>query len=41
VSGALPGSVHDKRAEWTWGVIDGLEKAGIVTLADKGYLGST
>ena len=41
VSGALPGSVHDKRAEWIWGVIDELEKAGIVTLADKGYQGST
>jgi len=41
VSGGLPGSVHDKRAEWTWGVIDELEKAGLVTLADKGYQGST
>jgi hypothetical protein len=40
VSGALPGSVHDK-AEWTWGVLDELEKAGLVTLADKGYQGST
>jgi hypothetical protein len=41
VSGALPGSVHDKKAEWTWGVLDELEKAGLVTLADKGYQGST
>jgi hypothetical protein len=41
VSGALPGSVHDKRAEWIWGVLDELENAGIVTLADKGYQGST
>jgi DDE superfamily endonuclease len=41
VSGALPGSVHDKRAEWIWGVLDELEKAGLVTLADKGYQGST
>jgi hypothetical protein len=41
VSGALPGSVHDKKAEWIWGVLDELEKAGLVTLADKGYLGST
>jgi hypothetical protein len=40
VSGALPGSVHDKKAEWTWGVLDELEKAGLVTLADKGYQGS-
>jgi len=30
VSGALPGAVHDKNAEWIWGV-----------LADKGYQGST
>jgi hypothetical protein len=41
VSGALPGSVHDKRAEWIWGVLDELEKVGLVTLADKGYQGST
>jgi pimeloyl-ACP methyl ester carboxylesterase len=39
VSGALPGSVHDKKAEWVWGVPDELEKAGLVTLADKGYQG--
>jgi len=41
VSGALPGSVHDKKAEWIWGVLAELEAAGLVTLADKGYLGST
>ena len=41
VSGALPGSVHDKKAEWIWGVLDELEAAGLVTLADKGYQGST
>jgi hypothetical protein len=41
VSGALPGSVHDKKAEWIWGVLDELEKAGLVTLADRGYQGST
>jgi DDE superfamily endonuclease/Helix-turn-helix of DDE superfamily endonuclease len=41
VSGALPGSVHDKRAEWIWGVMAELEAAGLVTLADKGYQGST
>jgi hypothetical protein len=41
VSGALPGSVHDKRAEWIWGVLDELEKAGLVALADKGYQGSS
>ena len=35
------GSVHDKKAEWIWGVLDELEAAGLVTLADKGYQGST
>src|SRR6266536_2277076 len=40
VSGALPGSVHDKKAEWIWGVLAGLEAAGLVVLADKGYQGS-
>jgi hypothetical protein len=40
VSGALPGSVHDKKAEWVWGVLDELEEQGLVTLADKGYQGS-
>jgi hypothetical protein len=33
-SPALPGSVHDKKAEWIWGVLDELEKAGLVTLAE-------
>jgi hypothetical protein len=28
VSGALPGSVHDKKAEWIWGVLAELEAAG-------------
>jgi hypothetical protein len=37
VSGALPGSVHDKKAEWIWGVLAELEAAGLITLADKGY----
>ena len=41
VSGALPGSVHDKKAEWIWGVMDKLETAGLITLADKGYQGTT
>ncbi len=41
VSGALPGSVHDKKAEWIWGVLDELERQGLVVLADKGYQGST
>jgi len=34
VSGALPGSVHDKKAEWIWGVLAELEAADLVTLAD-------
>jgi len=41
VSGALPGSVHDKKAEWIWGVLDELERQGLAVLADKGYQGST
>jgi hypothetical protein len=41
VSGALPGSVHDKKAERMRGVLAELEAAGLVTLADKGYQGST
>ena len=41
VSGALPGSVHDKKAERIRGVLAELEAADLVTLADKGYQGST
>jgi hypothetical protein len=41
VSGALPGSVHDKKAEWIWGVLAELEAVGLITLADEGYQGST
>ena len=41
MSGPVPGSVHDKKAEWIWGVLAELETAGLVTLADKGYQGST
>jgi hypothetical protein len=37
----LPGSVHEKKAEWIWGVLAELEAAGLVALADKGYQGST
>jgi hypothetical protein len=40
VSGALPGSVHDTKAQWIWGVPEELEAASLVTLADKGYQGS-
>jgi DDE superfamily endonuclease len=41
VSGALRGSVHDKKAEWIWGVLTELEAVGLVTLADKDDQGST
>ena len=37
VSGAPPGSVHDKKAEWIWDVLAEMKAAGLVTLADKGY----
>ena len=40
VSGALPGAVHDKKAEWIWGVLAELEAAGLIVLADKGYQGA-
>jgi hypothetical protein len=40
VSGPLPGSVHDKRAEWIWGALDQLHAAGLIVLADKGYQGA-
>jgi hypothetical protein len=40
VSGPLPGSVHDKKAAWIWGIPRELEAAGLVVLADKGYQGA-
>jgi hypothetical protein len=40
LSGALPGSVHDKKAEWIWGILAELEAAGLLVLADKGYQGT-
>jgi DDE superfamily endonuclease len=40
VSGALPGSVHDRKAAWTWGIEDELAAAGLPALADKGYQGA-
>jgi hypothetical protein len=30
-----------KKAEWIWGVLAELEAAGLITLADKSYHGST
>ena len=42
VSGVLPGAVHDKKAGWIWGVLaDLVALIGLVTLADKGYQGSS
>jgi hypothetical protein len=38
---ALPGSVHDKNAQWIRGVLAEPEAAGLVVLADKGYRGSS
>jgi hypothetical protein len=29
------------KAEWIWGVLDELKAAGLVTLGDEGYQGST
>jgi hypothetical protein len=40
VSGPLPGSVHDKKAAWVWGVLAELEAVGLIVLADKGYQGA-
>lgn len=39
-SGSLPGSVHDLTAARIWGIIRRLGAAGLVTLADKGYVGA-
>jgi hypothetical protein len=39
-SGALPGSTHDLTAARIWGILRRLERAGILTLADKGYQGA-
>jgi DDE superfamily endonuclease/Helix-turn-helix of DDE superfamily endonuclease len=40
VSGALPGSVHDMKAAWIWGIEDELAAVGLPVLADKGYQGA-
>lgn len=39
-SGALPGKVHDLTAARLWGILRELERAGILTLADKAYQGA-
>jgi DDE superfamily endonuclease/Helix-turn-helix of DDE superfamily endonuclease len=40
VSGALPGAVHDLTAARIWGIVRRLAAAGLITLADKGYIGA-
>jgi DDE superfamily endonuclease len=40
VSGALPGSVHDLTAARIWGIVRRLAAAGLIVLADKGYIGA-
>ncbi|GAA1837527.1 transposase family protein [Actinomadura chokoriensis] len=39
-SGAMPGKIHDLTAARVWGVLRELERAGILTLADKAYQGA-
>jgi hypothetical protein len=39
-SGALPGKTHDLSAARIWGILRELEKAGIITPADKAYQGA-
>jgi hypothetical protein len=40
VSGARPGAVHDLTAARIWGIIRELADAGLIVLADKGYIGA-
>src|SRR6266699_2726292 len=40
VSGPLPGAVHDLTAARIWGIVRELAAAGLVVLADKGYIGA-
>jgi DDE superfamily endonuclease len=40
VSGALPGATHDLTAARIWGILQELEAAGLIVLADKGYHGA-
>ena len=40
VSGPLPGAVHDLTAARIWGIIRALAAAGLIVLADKGYIGA-
>ena len=40
VSGPLPGAVHDLTAARIWGIMRELAAAGLIVLADKGYIGA-
>jgi hypothetical protein len=40
VSGPLPGAVHDLTAARIWGIVRELADAGVIVLADKGYIGA-
>jgi hypothetical protein len=40
VSGALPGAVHDLTGARIWGIVRRLAAAGLIVLADKGYIGA-
>jgi DDE superfamily endonuclease/Helix-turn-helix of DDE superfamily endonuclease len=40
VSGALPGAVHDLTAARIWAILRELAAAGLIALADKGYIGA-
>jgi hypothetical protein len=40
VSGPLPGAAHDLTAARIWGIVRELEAAGLIVLADKGYIGA-
>jgi DDE superfamily endonuclease/Helix-turn-helix of DDE superfamily endonuclease len=40
VSGPLPGATHDLTAARIWGIVRGLADAGLIVLADKGYIGA-
>jgi hypothetical protein len=40
VSGPLPGAVHDLTAARIWGIVRQLAACGLITLADKGYIGA-
>jgi hypothetical protein len=40
VSRPLPGAVHDLTAARIWGLVRELAAAGLIVLADKGYIGA-